>query len=196
MIFQKEQQEEDRPNLTPMIDIIFQLLIFFVLTAKFVAFEGQLQAFLPKDRGLSSSSSPDVPTGVTMHLSWSDDGRVICQTHDYHMEDVTQEIYRFPDDRNTRQTTEGWMTSGPFGPKADGPPVEYDYAAPSFVEVERYLKYREDAYQARGGVGSKGLPVEINFSGEVPWQMIVNIIDICSRLGITDLALTGADDLD
>ena len=44
MKFQKQHAVEEKPNLTPMIDIIFQLLIFFVLTAKFIAFEGQLQA--------------------------------------------------------------------------------------------------------------------------------------------------------
>ena len=70
--------------------------------------------------------------------------------------------------------------------------VTYEYSAPDFAEVEDYIKYRRDSYQ-RAGPGSKGLPVEINFSNEVPWQTVVNIIDICKRLGITDIALTGEE---
>lgn len=67
MRFKSKKTEEVRPNLTPMIDIIFQLLIFFVLTAKFIAFEGQLQAYLPKDRGLQASS-PTLANNVTLFL--------------------------------------------------------------------------------------------------------------------------------
>ena len=36
------------PPMTPMIDIIFQLLIFFLLTLQFVPLEGKLLASLPK----------------------------------------------------------------------------------------------------------------------------------------------------
>ncbi len=46
------------PPMTPMIDVIFQLLIFFILTMKFKEVEGKLLSQLPKDKGLSSSSVP------------------------------------------------------------------------------------------------------------------------------------------
>ena len=43
---------EDIPEmglqLTPMIDVIFQLLLFFLVTIKFPTYEGLLKAFLPK----------------------------------------------------------------------------------------------------------------------------------------------------
>ncbi|MDQ7778866.1 MAG: biopolymer transporter ExbD [Planctomycetota bacterium] len=38
-------------NMTPMIDVIFQLLIFFMCTIRFRTMEGKLQSYLPKDRG-------------------------------------------------------------------------------------------------------------------------------------------------
>jgi len=38
-------------DLTPMIDVVFLLLIFFVLNIKFKTLEGRLDTFLPKDRG-------------------------------------------------------------------------------------------------------------------------------------------------
>ena len=38
-------------NMTPMIDIVFQLLIFFMLTLQFKEVEGKLMSVLPKDKG-------------------------------------------------------------------------------------------------------------------------------------------------
>lgn len=39
------------PPMTPMIDIIFQLLVFFMLTMKFVVQEGELLSHLPRGHG-------------------------------------------------------------------------------------------------------------------------------------------------
>jgi len=54
----KIPEEEKRPdlNMTPMIDIVFQLLIFFMLSMHFKEVEGKLITTLPKDKGLQSSS--------------------------------------------------------------------------------------------------------------------------------------------
>ena len=52
-----EEQKVEEPPMTSMIDIIFQLLIFFILTMKIKSVEGKLINQLPKDKGLSSSSS-------------------------------------------------------------------------------------------------------------------------------------------
>lgn len=41
--------------MTPMIDIVFQLLIFFMLTMQFKEVEGKLLSQLPKDKGLAPS---------------------------------------------------------------------------------------------------------------------------------------------
>jgi len=40
-----------QPPMTPMIDIIFQLLIFFMLMPSFQSHEGHLTTNLPKDQG-------------------------------------------------------------------------------------------------------------------------------------------------
>ncbi len=49
--------QEERPgelNMTPMIDVVFQLLIFFMLSMHFTRIEGKLITTLPKDKGQSS----------------------------------------------------------------------------------------------------------------------------------------------
>ena len=43
-------------DLTPMIDIVFQLLIFFMCATKFRTPEGLIEAYLPKNRGQSSGT--------------------------------------------------------------------------------------------------------------------------------------------
>jgi len=48
-------------DMTPMIDVVFQLLIFFMLTMQFKEVEGKLLSQLPKNLGpLSQAVEPDL----------------------------------------------------------------------------------------------------------------------------------------
>jgi biopolymer transport protein ExbD len=49
--------EETKMDMTPMIDVTFQLLIFFMCTIKFKTLEGKLAAYLPKDVGVNTSEA-------------------------------------------------------------------------------------------------------------------------------------------
>ena len=49
--------EEIKMEMTPMIDVTFLLLIFFLCTIKFKLLEGKLAAYLPKDVGVNSSQA-------------------------------------------------------------------------------------------------------------------------------------------
>ncbi len=49
--------DEMKGDMTPMIDVVFQLLIFFMLTIKFKVLEGKLSAYLPKDVGVNQSDA-------------------------------------------------------------------------------------------------------------------------------------------
>ena len=51
-------EEESKLEMTPMIDVTFLLLIFFMCTIKFKTLEGKLEAFLPKDVGVNRSDAP------------------------------------------------------------------------------------------------------------------------------------------
>ena len=44
-------------EMTPMIDVTFLLLIFFMCTLKFKTLEGKLSAYLPKDVGVNQSDA-------------------------------------------------------------------------------------------------------------------------------------------
>ena len=45
-------------NMTPMIDIVFQLIIFFLLSLKFKNVDRRIDAALPKDRGPAPVPTP------------------------------------------------------------------------------------------------------------------------------------------
>lgn len=47
------REERAELDMTPMIDVTFLLLIFFMCTLKFKVLEGQLTAYLPKDAGFN-----------------------------------------------------------------------------------------------------------------------------------------------
>jgi len=49
--------EDCELEMTPMIDVTFLLLIFFICTIKFKTLEGKLSAYLPKDVGVNQSDA-------------------------------------------------------------------------------------------------------------------------------------------
>ena len=62
-------KEEFGLQMAPMIDVTFQLLIFFLCTLKFRTLEGKLGAYLPKDVGVNTSpAEPLEKVEVQIHL--------------------------------------------------------------------------------------------------------------------------------
>jgi biopolymer transport protein ExbD len=57
MALQVDLGEDSALNMTPMIDICFQLIIFFMLTLKFPSVSARFESQLPKDRGQQASAA-------------------------------------------------------------------------------------------------------------------------------------------
>jgi biopolymer transport protein ExbD len=192
----RRDSEEVGVDLTPMIDVIFQLVLFFVFSMKFIAFEGQIQAYLPKDRGPQAGQVIMDPLSATLFLEWdpAEGGKVFCRTDKFqHPNGQVEENYLFPMEAGTR------VEMGPDGaPRAEteahmqGPTrqhrVVYEYAVPQWQLVEDYIRDRKAIYDQREGLGT-GLPVTVNFENRVPWQAVANVLDICARVKITNFAL-------
>jgi biopolymer transport protein ExbD len=188
--------EEAEMDLMPMIDIIFQLLLFFILSAKFIAFEGQLQAYLPKDRGDKSPQEAQELVNVTFELAWdAATQKVACYTFDYDPPagGERQRSYRFRDDaavvEGVRDGKPAAQTETRIG-VGRNEKISYDYAVPDFIEIEEYLAHRKAVQQQRAG---KLPPVTVNFGDGVPWQMVVNILDSCTRLELTDFSINAQE---
>jgi biopolymer transport protein ExbD len=170
--------EELEINMTPMIDIVFQLLIFFVLTAKFIEHEGDLRSYLPKDRGTSASQPKIENLDVIIFLLWDGDaetGHCLAGTNKYHAPDGSVlNRYKF---QIVEQPTPGrWLNVNRD---------ESYYRHPNFEEIREYLANR----QATAHSLKADFPVTINFEDNVPVQMVINMIDICTELGITDFSI-------
>jgi biopolymer transport protein ExbD len=54
------EPEDTELNMTPMIDIVFQLIVFFLLTLKFTTIDHRIDSQLPKDKGMAPT-----PTIIT-----------------------------------------------------------------------------------------------------------------------------------
>lgn len=59
-ILSELNEEKCELQMTPMIDVTFLLLIFFMCTLKFKVLEGKLGAYLPKDVGVNTSQAEPV----------------------------------------------------------------------------------------------------------------------------------------
>lgn len=65
----REEATVEQPALAPFIDIVFQLLIFFLLSMKFKATEGHLLSTMPKEKGLRSEvMSPLDPQEIRVSI--------------------------------------------------------------------------------------------------------------------------------
>ncbi|MDF1801196.1 MAG: biopolymer transporter ExbD [Planctomycetota bacterium] len=54
------QEEEIRMEMTPMIDVTFLLLVFFMCTIKFKSLEGKLAAYLPDGEGVDTTPAEPI----------------------------------------------------------------------------------------------------------------------------------------
>jgi len=69
MARKKAEIEEVAVELTPMIDVVFLLLIFFIVTMKFKVLEGKLETELPKDVGVNSGEVEDLLEKLEINIT-------------------------------------------------------------------------------------------------------------------------------
>ena len=69
------EPEKIQLQMTPMIDIVFQLLIFFIMTFKIVALEGDFNIRMPSSAPAESSMTDDsIP--MKLRLTAAEDGQL------------------------------------------------------------------------------------------------------------------------
>jgi biopolymer transport protein ExbD len=55
MRFHRQQEDDFRPELTPLVDVVFQLVIFFMVTSVFVTYARQMNIETPESSGKPAS---------------------------------------------------------------------------------------------------------------------------------------------
>jgi hypothetical protein len=99
MAVELPEPEDTEMNMTPMIDIVFQLIIFFLLSLKFKTIDSRIDSMLPKDRGLAAT--PTFPEDFL---------KVKIKVFRRDMEDATKAytLIKVDNDQGTYSLPRGW----------------------------------------------------------------------------------------
>jgi biopolymer transport protein ExbD len=151
-------------DMTPMIDVVFQLLIFFMLTIEFKQLEGKLAAYLPKDVGVNAGKA-EQKEKVEIVLKVVAEGSKL---------DPLKDI--------------AWSGDGPFryGPdrRVDisiGPKTTRD-----LEEVKKRLKDLRAQDPER--------PATIDSLPGTVYEDVISVLDVVLLAGYTDVTFIGARD--
>lgn len=76
MRLEASEPEEIKLNMTAMIDIVFQLLVFFILTFKVVAMEGDFNVKMPLASETADSLDQELPDLISVRLLAGENGNI------------------------------------------------------------------------------------------------------------------------
>ena len=74
--------EEVTLNMTAMIDIVFQLLVFFIMTFKVVTLEGDFDIKMPMAAMNKTTDFEKVTTLITVKITADDEGQIASLSAD------------------------------------------------------------------------------------------------------------------
>ncbi|RME88550.1 MAG: biopolymer transporter ExbD [Planctomycetota bacterium] len=161
-------EEEIKMDLTPMIDVTFLLLIFFMLSAKFKTTEGQIQSFLPKNRGMASASHKEV-SETRVFLSW-------CRPQGY-------------------QYSKNPKVGRPVL-KCGDPTIGFKLmernGRPDYTMLIDFLKKQK--VQQAGRNAGEGIKVIIDAQPLVPWEHVIKALDAVVTVGIKDVTFAAKEE--
>ena len=158
-------------ELTPMIDIVFNLLIFFMCATKFRTPEGLIEAFLPRDRGQVAGPTQHDTHQVRIRLRWVDaNGRPAGETPAGSLRLAIGELLlHAPGDEEDALRAAGGEAWGALH--------------------ERLLALKA-AYQ---GSAPEGLPVIVDAAPAVPTRHVVSALNEVVRAGIRDVTFAAPE---
>ena len=159
--------EEAKLDLTPMIDCVFLLLIFFMCSMNFVKSEGIIKSFLPKNRG-QGTGTPEIDLSeVRVKLLWysPDTGR---PTNDKDNGEVVLKV----------------------GTKVYQNVMDSGYEIPDYDQLYADLIGHRESYK---GSGDQGLPVIIDGRKQVPFKHVVYVLNACIKADIIDVTFAAPE---
>lgn len=168
--------------MTPMIDVVFQLLIFFMLSMHFKEIEGKLITTLPKDKGLANSTviSPELQE-VRILLCCGGDVQMHSQNKGEHEKaDKDPSLVRTRVEKH--DCGELYMTE------------KQKEKAPQNREVyKRIAQKTKELYDMTPSSRdpSKRSPIIIDADSETPYEHVIGIVNALKELDLESLEFAG-----
>ncbi len=175
-MMKRRRKAEDGPEptlpITPMLDMAFQLLAFFILTYHPSDLEGQMQLALPSDDAKAAAKpedvKPDSKSEKDLALEIPSDLTVVVKTQN---DGVNNGII-------SALTVED--RSGPTTIRPEG-------AEPSLSALTRYLK------SVRANVENKSA-IKLQGDSKLKWDNVVQVMDACRKAGFDNISFAPPPD--
>lgn len=178
----KKQYDDNVPSLsmTPMIDIVFQLLIFFMLGCKMKTDEGKLKAYLPKDRGQGTVGNPEIDLGeLRVKLLWADQsGRP------FELRKVTMSFEVYYDQVKNGKVL---LKVG----EQIFPPINKEW--PDYKRLYEHIVAAKADYKAPRSNLTKKMPLIIDAREPVPWKHVVAVLNAAMKAGVDDITFAAPE---
>jgi biopolymer transport protein ExbD len=169
-------------NMTPMIDVVFQLLIFFMLSMHFKEVEGKLLSQLPKDKGLA-------PTHV-LQPELQEVRIVICAGGDTrtHLHDKGKHEKSDKDNNVCKILVEKIEIGDVYKTETNAGKVGANKAlylalGQKTQELYQTIPSSRDA--------TKKSPVILDADSETPYEHIIGAVNACKAVGIDNVEFVG-----
>lgn len=181
----RREIQEEKPlelNMTPMIDVVFQLLIFFMLSMHFKEVEGKLLSQLPKDKGLAPTHQlqPELQE-VRIVICAGGDTRTHLQDKGRHEKaDKPNDVCKVLVEKI--EVGDVYKTETNPGKAAQNKAI---YQALGQKTAELY-----QSVPSSRGEGKKP-PVILDADSEVPYEHIIGAVNACKAVGIDNVEFVG-----
>lgn len=165
MVYKKRKVEQEpiKADMTPMIDVTFLLLIFFMLTIEFKTLEGLLAAYLPKDVGVNpTEAEPKEKVEIRVKV-------------------VTEGSKMDPYD-----PTKPWDGKGPFRYGSDRE-VTYSVGPRTTQDLGELRARLSEFFRA-----DPEQPATIDPYPGTVYEDVIKVLDVAVELGYEDITFVGA----
>lgn len=148
-------------EMTPMIDVVFLLLIFFLCTIKFKTLEGKLAAYLPKDVGVNTTEAEPMEK-VEITLKVKVEGKRM----------------------DPKDAVKPWKGEGRW--QWVGRKLDYQIGPRKFTDVDKLGERLEDLHEA-----DDERPATIDSRAGTIYGDVVPVLDAAILAGFTDITFVG-----